>query len=72
MVSVILYPLAAATNASAIPVLPLVGSMICIPGFNNPACSAACTMPAPIRHLTENAGLRDSILASTVTPCGMI
>ena len=43
MVSVILYPLAAATNASAIPVLPLVGSMICIPGFINPACSAACT-----------------------------
>ena len=37
MVSVIEYPRAAATNASAMPVLPLVGSMISLPGLSNAA-----------------------------------
>jgi hypothetical protein len=47
------YPRAAATKASAMPVLPEVGSTIVPPGFNNPCRSAFQTMFAPMRHFTE-------------------
>ncbi len=66
MVSVIGYPRAAATNASAIPVFPLVGSMISLPGPRTPRSSASQIIDAPIRHFTEYPGFRPSILASTV------
>src|SRR5579862_9294425 len=57
---------AAATNASAIPVLPLVGSTISLPGPSRPRFSASQISAAPMRHFTEYAGLRPSIFASTV------
>src|ERR1019366_8897550 len=66
MVSVMGYPRAAATKARAIPVFPLVGSMSALPGFRMPRFSASQPIEAPIRHFTEYAGLRPSILASTV------
>ena len=47
------------------PVLPLVGSISSLPGPSSPSRSAAATMAAPMRHFTEYAGLRPSILAST-------
>jgi hypothetical protein len=47
------------------PVLPDVGSRIVIPGFNAPRSSASFISAAPMRHFTENVGLRASILAST-------
>src|ERR1039457_2421459 len=50
------------------PVFPLVGSTNSTPGCSNPRCSASQIMDAPIRHFTEYAGLRPSILASTVAP----
>ena len=46
-------PLAAATKARAMPVLPLVGSISSLPSVNKPLCWAALIMAAPIRHLTE-------------------
>ena len=66
MVKVSLYPFAAATNANAMPVLPLVGSTIDMPDFSKPFSSASAIIALPIRHFTENAGLRLSILANTV------
>src|ERR1039457_4867001 len=48
------------------PVLPLVGSIISTPGLSMPRCSASQIMDAPIRHFTEYAGFRPSILARTV------
>ena len=48
------------------PVLPLVASMIALPGLSTPRFSASHTIAAPMRHLTEYAGLRPSIFASTV------
>ena len=65
--SVTLYPRAAPTNASAMPVLPLVGSISSLPGVSTPRFSASQIMDAPMRHFTEYAGLRPSILASMVT-----
>jgi hypothetical protein len=59
-------PLAAHTYASAIPVLPLVGSTTCIPGLKTPRFSASQIMAAPIRHLTLQAGLRPSTFARIV------
>jgi hypothetical protein len=53
IVSVIGIPLAAATKARAMPVLPLVGSTNSLPGPSKPRCSASHTIAAPIRHLTE-------------------
>ena len=61
-------PLAAATNAKAIPVLPLVGSMSSFPGGSNPLSIASWIIADPIRHLTEYAGFLPSILAKTVAP----
>ena len=53
IVKVSLYPRAAATNASAIPVFPLVGSTSSTPGFSTPRSSASQIIEAPIRHFTE-------------------
>ena len=53
IVRVSLYPRVAQTNASAIPVLPLVGSTTSMPDFNSPLCSASQIIAAPMRHLTE-------------------
>jgi hypothetical protein len=44
--------LAAQTNASAMPVLPLVGSSTCWPGLSRPDRSASQIIAAPMRHLT--------------------
>jgi hypothetical protein len=52
--------LAAATKASAIPVLPEVGSTKTAPGLIRPSRSAASTMASPIRSLTEDSGLKNS------------
>src|SRR6266446_3976862 len=48
------------------PVLPLVGSISSLPGFSTLRFSASQIMDAPMRHFTEYAGLRPSILASSV------
>ena len=45
--------LAAAANASAMPVLPLVASTIDMPGLRSPRSSASHTIAEPMRHLTE-------------------
>ena len=50
------------------PVLPLVASTRDMPGLRVPRSSASHTMAEPIRHLIEYAGLRPSILASSVAP----
>src|SRR4051794_8217667 len=60
------YPRAAQTIASAIPVLPLVGSTITErPGLTSPASSAASIIATPIRSLTEPPGLKYSSFAQT-------
>ena len=58
-----LYPLAAATDASPIPVLPDVGSMIVVSLFNLPAFSASSKIDFATLSLTEPAGLKYSNLA---------
>src|SRR5579884_188142 len=65
MVRVIGYPRAAATKASAMPVLPLVGSISALPGLRRPRFSASHTIDAPMRSFTEKAGLRPSTFART-------
>ena len=47
----------AQTNARAIPVLPLVGSMITVSGFKIPLRSASTIIAMPIRSLTLLIGL---------------
>src|SRR5699024_1734503 len=59
------YPFAAATNASPIPVFPLVGSIMVSPGFNTPSSSACSTIAKAIRSLTELPGLKYSNLTYT-------
>src|SRR5665647_2776391 len=55
--------------ASAMPVLPLVGSMIVVlPGAIRPSRSAASIMARPMRSLTLPPGLNDSSLPSTSAP----
>jgi len=54
------YPRTAAVKANAIPVFPLVGSMMMLSGDNNPAFSAALIIATPIRSLTLCAGLKYS------------
>ena len=46
--------------------LPLVGSTTFIPGLSLPVFSASQIIEAPMRHLTLYAGLRPSILPSSV------
>ncbi|CNI00798.1 Uncharacterised protein [Mycobacterium tuberculosis] len=65
MTSTHLYPRAAATNASAMPVLPLVGSRMMVSGLIRPAFSAASIIATPMRSFTLPAGLKDSSLATT-------
>ena len=48
------------------PVLPLVGSMIVVPGLILPSRSAAVIMATPMRSLTDHSGLKLSSLATTV------
>ena len=60
------YPFAAATNASAMPVLPEVGSTsVDRPGAIRPARSASSTMARPIRSFTEPSGLKNSSFRAT-------
>src|SRR5437588_8548956 len=62
------YPCAAHTNASAIPVLPLVASTIVVrPGSIRPSRSAASIIDTPIRSLTLPPGLKASSLANSST-----
>jgi hypothetical protein len=53
-------------NASAMPVLPEVGSISSPPGARRPLFSAASIMARPMRSLTDDSGLKNSSLASTV------
>ncbi len=53
-----LYPLTAAIHAKAMPVLPLVGSMMVMPGLSLPDFSASWIMWRAMRSLTEPPGLR--------------
>ena len=62
------YPFAAQTNASAIPVLPLVASTIVVlPGSIRPSRSAASIIATPIRSFTLPPGLNASSLANSST-----
>ncbi|KXK02744.1 MAG: hypothetical protein UZ03_NOB001001835 [Nitrospira sp. OLB3] len=63
MTRINLYPRTAATNASPMPVLPLVGSTIVPPGLSLPCRSASSIMFRQIRSLTLPPGLKDSTLA---------
>ena len=65
MVSTTGMPRAAQTIASAIPVLPLVGSTTTVSGPMRPAACAASIMDTPMRSLTLLAGLKNSSLAAT-------
>ena len=58
-------PCTAATMASPMPVLPLVGSTIVAPGLSTPRRSASSTIATAIRSFTLPPGLRDSTLTST-------
>ena len=60
--------MAAATNASAMPVLPLVGSTRVAPGASTPRRSASSTSATPTRSLTLPQGLRDSSFTNTRAP----
>ena len=53
-------------NANAMPVLPLVGSMIFVPGWRSPSRSAAWIIDSPMRSLTEHIGLKLSSFARIV------
>ncbi len=68
MTSVRAYPFAAATNASAMPVLPLVGSTSVAPGLSTPRRSASSISATPTRSLTLPHGLRDSIFTKIRAP----
>ena len=57
-----------ATIASAMPVLPLVGSRMIVSGLSRPASSAASIRATPRRSLTLAAGLKDSKLGDNVAP----
>ena len=58
-------PLAAATKARAMPVLPLVGSTMVLPGPIRPLASIASIIAMPMRSLTDPSGLKNSSLAVT-------
>jgi hypothetical protein len=64
-ISLSLYPLIAAAIASAMPVLPLVASMMVSPRRICPRCSAMLSMWSAGRSLAEPAGLVPSSLART-------
>jgi hypothetical protein len=58
--------LAAQTNASAMPVLPLVGSTMTVSRSMRPSRSPASIIARPMRSFTLASGLKNSHLASTV------
>ena len=62
-VRIALYPFAAATAASPIPVFPLVGSIIVAPGFKMPRFSASSIIASAILSLTDPAGFKYSSFA---------
>ena len=64
MVIIMSYPFAAAAEASPIPVLPLVGSIITDPFFNNPLFSASSIIALAILSFTLPAGLKSSNFAN--------
>jgi hypothetical protein len=66
MVTISLSPLAAQVNANPMPVLPLVGSTITVPGLILPSRSPASIMATPMRSFTDHIGLPLSILARSV------
>ena len=72
MVSTSRMPRAAQTKASAMPVLPEVGSITVVtPGRMAPRSSASRTIASPMRSLTDDIGLKDSSLSTTSpwSPC---
>src|SRR5579862_3187782 len=71
MVRINFNPLAAATNASAMPVLPLVGSISTVSWFIFPDFRASSIMAMPMRSLTLDNGLKNSSLSNTsaTAPC---
>ena len=64
------YPFTAQTIASAIPVLPDVGSMTVCPGLRTPRRSASSIIAIASRSLTELIGLKASHLTYIVVPAG--
>ena len=66
MVRIRRYPRLAATKASAIPVLPEVGSTSVPPGFSFPVASSCRIMFRPIRSFTLASGLKNSHLKRRV------
>ena len=66
IVNINLYPFAAAIKERAIPVFPLVGSIITELSFNNPFSSASLIIANPILSLTLPAGLKYSSFAIIV------
>ena len=62
IVNINLYPFAAETNAKAIPVFPLVGSIITESLFKIPFFSASIIIPYPILSFTLPPGLKYSNL----------
>ena len=63
MTIISLYPLAAATEASPIPVFPEVGSIMTVPAFMSPRSSASFKIAFATLSLTEPAGLKYSSFA---------
>ena len=63
MVRMSLMPLAAATNASAMPVLPLVGSISTVFLVILPDLSPSSIIESPMRSLTLESGLKNSSLS---------
>ena len=68
MVSLILKPMAAATIAMPIPVLPDVGSRMILPLVSFPVSTASLSMKSAGRSLTEPPGLEPSSFAMIRTP----
>ena len=67
MIRMHLYPLAAATIARPIPVLPLVlSTMVVLPGEMSPRFSASSIIESAMRSLTLPPGFCISSLTSTV------
>ena len=60
------YPFTAATMAKPMPVFPLVGSIMTVPGLMRPCFSASLTMLRQIRSLMLPPGFLDSSFATTM------
>ncbi|MNE27772.1 hypothetical protein D3C80_1211930 [compost metagenome] len=66
MTKINLYPFTAATIAKPIPVLPDVASIIVLPCFNNPFCSASSIIDKAILSLILAPGLALSSFIQTL------